>query len=305
MFGRLLAHSRFGGLALTLGAAALLPAAGGAAEPGIPHRLDQQIPRWFDVPSEALEPGGPHVLRPGSIILRAPIRAVDGMILSHPIEFGAGSPRYRLPAGTRFHLYVPVAERGGMRTYCTYPQSAVGDAQLHALLAALAPEVSRDEAGTQTICLSDVRPDRTFNLLTVSAVMRGRRFLIPNRTYPIRVSSAILRHEPDRARIAGQVELSYRLARAARPQLQLTITNLGQPVPFETIEVPTLFGTVAVTPSFAIDPDRLPMSIAVGGGQLTISSFDRESGSMTVTVDRPLGFGASRLVASPILFRME
>lgn len=277
-----------------------LSAAEGAAGAGIPAGMRERVARWIDTPSETLSIGGPRILRPGAIVLRAPIRAMNAMILSHPIEFGG----HRLREGTRFYRVNSDSSRSGPPYYCTFPQSADRDLQLQQLLGALAPNLPPDQSGTQTICLSSERHG-IFNLLTVTAVMQRGRFLLPNRTFQIRVASAILRHEPDRTQVTGRIEVSYQVARRGRPEFRLSMTDFGARAEFDSITIPTLLGDFTLTPSIPIDTTALPMWLHLGNGQLTVTAFDRESGNLTATVEREPGFTADRHFPTALLFHFQ
>jgi hypothetical protein len=271
------------------------PAAAEAPQP-LPYGPD--VARWPDFPTVNLERDRTHLLQPGAVLFRAPIRAHDAYFLAEEFQFGPEGARYRLPAGTRFFL--GQRRLGGPAPYafCTFPQRTVPDPALSSLLLSLMPLDPRERPDSRRICFYERRGTWTLDRVEVIRDVRRRATLLPGFSFPIEVPGSMLWPNPNMASETGTLEISYRVGRRGRPALRVTMTDGGEQVYFESLGF-SWPGDLA--PSMPIDPVR-PTTIPISYGQLTFSGFDPLTGTIRATVDREVHFTIDRMRPRRIVF---
>ena len=279
-------------------AALLLFSAAAAAQGRRPLPYGPDVVRWPDFPTVNLERDRTHLLQPGAVLFRAPVRAHDAFFLAEDFELGPEGARHRLPAGTRFYLGQGRPGGPAPLAYCTFPTRTMPNPALSRLLLALAPVAPRELPEWRVICFYEGRGSGTLNRVEVLGTIRARRMLLPGLSLPIETPAPLLSPDPHRSTETGSLEISYRVGRRGRPALRVTMIDDGEPVYFERLDIAWPGN---LTPSMPIDPVR-PTTIPIGYGQLTFAGFDPLTGTIRATVDREVHFTIDRMHPHRILY---
>jgi len=238
-------------------------------------------------------------LLPGETFLTMPVGEVQDIELAGPLRFTIDGRPLSLPVGQKFFASTFADNNGGADgVFCMQPSSDLKNRPLDAVLLAISPPKRPILAKLRIFCAIDVDGDGAFDRVDIKPITVGKKTVIPEDIAPVD-QPAPYRALPGAALAESSFAIKYGEVLGS-PVLTLQFTDKGRPVDYDSAAI-VHSGTVTRTlAKLSINRRKLPQSLEIGDGVLTVMGYDPTSRALDIRYDRVVAFNAFRLDKSSV-----